>query len=109
MALASQNLNTVVATPTAFAAPTTEETISDPGPGVFLWVKIGATSTNITVVRPGSHTAGDAIADYAETGLTNTERIIPITRDLRDPSTKLATVQFSQVTNVTALLIRTSR
>lgn len=109
MALASQTVNAAVVTPTAFAAPTTEETISDPGAGVYLWVKIGATSTDVTVVRPGSHGAGDAIADYALTGLTNTERLIPITREYRDPSTKVATVQFSQVTNVTALLIRTSR
>lgn len=93
-------------TPAAFAAPTTEEDIADPGPGVFLWVKVGATATNITVVRPGNHPAGDAVADFTLTGLTNTERVIPITREFRDPTSKEATVQFSQVTNVTALLVR---
>ena len=107
MALASQSVSSAVVTPTAFAAPTTEETIENPGPGVFLWVKIGATATDITVERPGTHGAGDSIADYTETALTATERIIPIGREYRDPSTLVATVTFSQVTNVTALLIRT--
>lgn len=103
--LASQSIATAVVTPTAFAAPLATETVDNPGGGVFLWVKVGATATTVTVERPGSHPSGDVVDDLVLTGLTNTERVIPIGVEFRDPSTCAANVTFSQVVGVTALLL----
>lgn len=105
MALVSQTIASAVVTPSAMAAPTTNETVSAPGPGKFLQVVIGATTTTVTVVRPNTHPGGDSITDYTTGAIVSTERWIPITRDYRDPDTGLATVTFSQVTNVTARLV----
>ena len=105
MALATDTWGKAAVTPTTLTAPTTNETVSAPGPGKFLRVVVGATTTTITVVRPGTQDAGDAITDYSTGAIVSTERIIPILREYRDPTTGLATVQFSQVTNVTAVLI----
>lgn len=107
MALASTTIGDAAATPATFAAPTTAEEISDPGRGVFLYVKVGATATTVTVVRPGTHAAGDAVNDLVLTGLQNEDRIIRIGREYRNPADGNADVTFSQVTGVTALLLRT--
>ncbi len=109
MALATQTLQNAVVTPTAFAAPTTSETVASPGVGKFLWVKVGGTATTITIARPGTWPAGDTNTTWTSGSLTSVERIIPITADFRDPTTSLATVLFSQVTGVTALLITVSQ
>jgi hypothetical protein len=106
MAIPVTTLADAVVTPTAFAAPTVSEAIASAGPGVYLWVKVGATATTVTVVRPGNNKLGDAVADYTTGALTSQERIIPITRDLKDTATGLVTVTFSQVASVTACLIR---
>ena len=45
--------------------------------------------------------------DLELSGLSNTERIIPIGRSFVNPDTGSALVEFSQVTNVTAVLLRT--
>jgi hypothetical protein len=108
MALAETTLSSTAAvTPTAFAAPTTAETITNPGRGVFLWVKIGGTATTVTLVRPGTHgVGGDAIVDWTVvSGATNTERVIPVPASFADTDGD-ADVTFSQVTGVTALLVR---
>lgn len=109
MALVSVSIGAAVVTPTAEAAPTTEETIAASGPGVLLQVTVGGTATTITVARPGTHPGGDAIDDLVLSALSNTTRIIPILREYRDPSTGLVTVTFSQVTNVTARVLRVGR
>jgi hypothetical protein len=107
MALAETTLSSRAATtPTAFAAPTVAEVVTDPGAGVFLWVKVGGTATTITVLRPGTNPEGDVIADWVvATAVTNTERVIPIGARFADTDGD-ADVTFSQVTGVTALLVR---
>lgn len=108
MALVSVTLSKAAVTPTAMAAPTTSETAAC-GPGKFLQVVIGGTATTVTVVRPGTNPAGDAIADFVLTALTNTERWIPLNRDeFEDPATALASILFSQVTGVTARVVNVS-
>lgn len=109
MALATQTLANAVVTPTAFAAPTTSETVTSPGVGKFLWVKVGGTATTITVTRPGTLPAGDTNPAYTTGSVTSADRIIPITGEFKDPATGNAAVTFSQVTGVTALLITVSQ
>lgn len=107
MALVALSVGRAPVTPPAFAAPTVSESIPNPGPGVFLWVEVGATPTTITVNRYGKLPAGDEVPDLVFTALSNTKRLIPIGRDMRDPATGAALVAFSQVVGVTALLQRT--
>jgi hypothetical protein len=106
MALATQTvtLGGAVVTPTAFAAPTTSEPFAYT-PGKVLWIKIGGTATTTTIPRPGAYPAGDSNVTYTTGSLTTQERIIPISADMRDPTTGNVTVLFSQITAVTALLI----
>jgi hypothetical protein len=94
-------------TPAAFAAPTVSEAVARPGPNKFLWVKVGGTATTITIVRPGTHPGGDVVDDNVIGPLTSVERIIPIGAEYKGADGN-ATVQFSQVTGVTALLITTA-
>lgn len=105
MALVTNTWGRATSTPTAAAAPTTSETIANPTK-TRLRVVVGGTATTITVVRPGNNRAGDAVADYVIGPVTNTVRDIAITREYADPVTGLVTVNFSQVTGVTAELIR---
>lgn len=108
MALATLSLaGAAPVTPTAFAAPTVSEVVQRPGPTKFLWVKVGGTATTITVVRPGTHPGGDTVDDNVIGPLTSVERVIPIGSEYR-AADGTATVQFSQVTGVTALLITTA-
>lgn len=94
-------------TPAAFAAPTTSEQVANPGNDVLLWVKVGATATTITVVRPGDHPAGDPVGDLVVGPLTSEERIVPIGREYADSALAGdAAVTFDQVAGVTALLLR---
>lgn len=107
MALVQISVDRAPVTPAAFAAPTVSEPITAPGPGVLLWVKVGGTATTITVNRYGTTADGEALPDRVLTGLSNTERIIPIGRSYVNPATGSALVEFSQVTGVTAVLLRT--
>lgn len=109
MALVEVSVGAAVVTPSAAAAPTVSETISASGPGVVLEVVVGGTATTITVVRPGNHPGGDAIDDLVLSAVSNATKLIPILREYRDPSTGLVTVTFSQVTAVTARLLRVGR
>jgi hypothetical protein len=91
-----------------FSAPTTSDTIT-PDDGLILYVKVGATATTITVVVPGNQPyTGTAIADASSGSISNTERQIGITRDLIDSSLTppAVTIQYSQVTGVTAALMK---
>jgi hypothetical protein len=87
-------------TQAAAAAPTTSEVVTDVNWGTILEFDIGGTSTTITVVRPGNMAQGDAITDYVIGPVTSTRRALrlgPFADSNGD-----ATVQFSQVTAVTA-------
>jgi hypothetical protein len=108
MALTSATYGSrAVVTPPVLTAPTsTTETVSAPGRGVYCQVVVGATTTTITAVRPGTNEEGDAVADYSTGAIVSTERWIPISGEFRDPTTGLATLTFSQLTNVTARLHR---
>lgn len=89
----------------SFTAPTTDNTFVPDDRG-FFYLKIGATSTTVTLVVPGS-LYGQARADVVLSGLTNTERAIgPFVADLADSSTGLCQVLLNQTTNVTAAGLR---
>jgi hypothetical protein len=106
MALATQTLAAggAMVTPTAFAAPTVSEPFAYT-PGQFLWVKNGGTASIVTIARPGTYPAGDANTTFTTGSIASVERVIPISADMKAPSTGLVTVAFSTVTTVTALLI----
>lgn len=105
MALMSPQPISSVITP-SFTAPTVSDTVT-PDDKLILYVKIGATSTDVTVVVPGNQEyTGTARTDLSATGLTNTERAFYLPRSIADPSTGLITVTYSQVTNVTSALLK---
>ena len=106
MALATQTLAAggAMVTPTAFAAPTASEPFAY-APGQFLWIKNGATASTITIARTGTYPAGDNQTTFTTGAVTSGDRVIPISADMRSPTTGLVTVAFSSVTTVTALLI----
>jgi hypothetical protein len=107
MALVVPQTAAITGTTVTFAAPTTSETIVPDVDCIYV-VVVGATSTTVTVVVPGTQ-YGQARADVVVlSAATNQTRYIGgLVPDLADPSTGLITVTFSQVTNVTAALVRT--
>lgn len=105
MALMSPQAISSVITP-SFAAPTTSDTITYQS-GLILYVKVGATATTVTVVVPGNQLySGTAKTDLVATSISNTERAFYISREAVDESTGLVTVTYSQVTGVTAALLK---
>lgn len=92
--------------PTGLAQPTTSETIV-PDDRCLYVIEIGATSTTVTLVVPGS-AYGTARPDITvASAATNTKRYVnTLVSDLADPTTGLITITFSNVTNVLAGLIR---
>lgn len=94
-------------TSTPLAAPLVNETISDPGPGVFLLIVNGATASSLTLVTPGNLQTGVAVPDTVVTLTANTTFLIRVDGNYRDPATGVATVSFTNVTTVTASIIRT--
>lgn len=105
MAINEVTMTKGLVTTYTMGTPTTNETISAPSPGTNLLVTVGATTTTITVVRPGNFDAGDAITDFSTGAIVSTNRIINVDR-LYQGTTGTVNVQFSQVTNVTAILVR---
>lgn len=87
------------------AAPTVSETITAPDAHTGLLVTIGGTATTITIVRPGTDAVGVAVADQVIGPLSNTTRLIKIDRHYRADDGD-ADVTFSQVTAVTASVVR---
>lgn len=87
------------------AQPTTSETISNVNNHTALEVTVGGTATTVTVVRPGNDAVGTAVPDKAYGPLTNVRRQFKVDRNYID-SDGLVTVQFSQVTGVTAVVLR---
>ena len=106
MALMTPQAVSSVITPT-FSAPTTSDTVT-PDQGLLLYVKVGATSTTITLVVPGNQPySGSAKTDVQVATVTNTERVFNLSNsELVDPSTGLINITYSQVANVTAALIK---
>ena len=105
MALMVSQAQTGLQTPT-YSTPTTSDTITYE-PGLLLYVKVGGTATTVTMVVPGNQVyTGTAITDASTGSISNADRTFFITRDLIDTSTNLITVTYSQVTAVTAALLR---
>lgn len=90
----------------SLAAPTVSETVDVSGGTVFLLVVIGATATTITIPVGPKDAFGRTQTSITSGALTSTTRVLRLTRDMADPTTGLVTVQFSQVTNVTAVALR---
>jgi len=107
MALVIPQAATIIGAALVYATPTTSETIV-PMNGAVYHIIIGATSTTVTVIVPGSQ-YGQARPDVVvASAATNTTRQIGgLVTDLADPTTGLITITFSQTTNVTAALIYT--
>ncbi len=108
MALMTVQAVSSVVTPN-FTTPTTSDTIA-PDSALALYVKVGATSTTITLVVPGNQPySGTATTDVVVSSVTNTERIFFLNPAiLTDPATGFITVTYSQVTNVTSALFKLS-
>ena len=106
MALMSPQAISSVITP-SFTTPTALDTIT-PDSGLILYVKIGATSTTITLVIPGNQPySGAATTDSVVSAVTNTERVWYLNPAiLTDPASGLIAVTYSQVTNVTSALLK---
>lgn len=107
MALADHTIG-YAATDPALAQPGTSETIVTPGDDTLLMVVIGSTATVVTIVRPGNDAVGVAVPDQVSGSLTSVTRFFKVDRNYRDPTTGNATVTFSQVTGVTAAVVRAS-
>lgn len=93
----------------AAAAPTTSETITSPDDNTFLYVVVGGTATTITIVTPGNDAIGEPNPDKVFTSISNVTKLIKVDRNYRDPATGNCPITFSQVTGVTALVIRFGR
>lgn len=94
-------------TPAAsLAQPTTSETVDTSGGDVFLLVVIGGTATTVTVTVSPNDSFGRAQTSFTTGALTNTTRVIRLTKAMASTSTGLVSVAFSQVTAVTACAVR---
>jgi len=103
MALMTPQAISSVITP-VFTQPTVSDTITADS-GLILYVKVGATSTTITVVVPNYQLyVGTVTTDLVVSSVTNTERAFYLPRDIA--SAGLVTVTYSQVTNVTSALFK---
>jgi hypothetical protein len=105
MALMSPQAVSSVLEPT-FAAVNSSDTIGYTS-GLLLYVKVGGTTTTVTLVVPGNQVySGVAKDDVAVASLQNEERVFRIDREAVDAATNLATVTYSQTTAVTAALLK---
>lgn len=90
--------------PTFVAADAAGDKINNPGPGLFAVVKVGATSTTITAVVPGTLSTGDAFPDKVYGPLVSDEVWIPIPRNYAGSDGK-ATLNYNQVAGVTVAAV----
>jgi hypothetical protein len=98
-------VTTGMTTPTFTAVDTTE--VINPEPGLLLYVRVGATSVQVTVTVPGTQPyTGVDRDDLVAAGLQNTERIFYMPALLTDPLTEVATVSYLPATDVTAALLK---
>ena len=88
-----------------YSAVAASEVIANPTRGVLLGVKVGATATTITIVRPGFDAVGIAIPDVVIGPLTSDEVLVKLDENYRDGNGQ-ATVNFSQIVAVTGVVIR---
>jgi hypothetical protein len=105
MALMTAQAISNVIEPT-FSAVNSSDTITA-GSGLVLYVKVGATTTEVTVVVPGTQSySGVAATDLIVAGLQNEERAFYIPTTIADSSTGLVTVSYDQTTDVTSALLK---
>lgn len=104
--MAAQSVSTVL-TP-SFTAPTTSDTIdARTSDNLWLHVKVGGTSTTITVTPGGTQDySGANKSGLQQATITNADRIFKIPRSIGDPVTGIVTVTYNQVTGVTAGLFQ---
>lgn len=105
MALMSYQQVQITGPALTYSAVASSDTVA-PSQRGFVHVKTGATSTNVTVVVPGTE-YGQARADVTVAVGTNTERMIgPLVPDLADPTTGLVTIQYSATASVTSAAVQ---
>lgn len=113
MALYTTQSISTAGTPPTFNSVASTDTCNG-GQGVCLIVRnTSASSINVTLVTPGNLGTGDAYPDHvvacgAGTGSGNvvpTEVWLPITADYTDPSTGLATINYSATTGIKAAAV----
>jgi hypothetical protein len=96
---------TLAGTTPTYAAATVSDTFANDG-RTFLHVKVGATATNVTINSVTPCNQGED-HDIVLSGLANTERIIgPFPTSRFNDTTGMVTVTYSQVTGVTAAVVR---
>lgn len=75
--------------------------------GAILIVTCAGTSSNVTLTDPGRTPAGNTGTQAAQTVSINTSRAWGpnVLKNFIDPATNLVTVNYSAITNVTAMLV----
>jgi Ca2+/Na+ antiporter len=89
----------------ALAVPTTTEVADVSGGTVFLIVVIGGTATTVTTSIGPKDNYGRTQAVLTTGAVTSSTRVLRLTRDMGDANGQV-TITFSQVTAVTAVLLR---
>lgn len=100
----STHTATAGGTAVTLAAPTTTQTVAYAS-GMELWVVVGGTATTIGITIPGTLPTGGAYPDISSGAVTNATWRIPIPREARDSDGNV-TITFSQVTGVTAIVLK---
>jgi hypothetical protein len=104
---ATQQISDLGLTPAYQGGITAVDTYTFPNDGrVLLHVKKGANACNVTFTARGSF-RGKAVPNQVVAMLANTDQMIgPFPPDLYNDGTGLVTVAFSEVTGLTAAVIR---
>lgn len=89
----------------AFVAPTLTNSVPNPSRGVILAWKNGATSTTITIVRPGNDEIGEPRPDKVIAVAASGRGFVKLDEQYRDGNGN-AVVDFANITTITALVIR---
>jgi len=81
--------------------------VINPDRGLVLYVRVGATTTTVTVEIPGVQPyTGVVRDDVTLAGLQNAERVFYIPDLLTDPTFEVASVTYSQTVDVSAALLK---
>ena len=105
MALNDFTISNALAAPT-FAAPTASEFVGSVDRHTAIYVKNGATASSMTIVIPLNGPGDVPLADKVVSLGTSVERLVKIPVEAVDSTTGLANITFTNVTTVTACLIR---
>jgi hypothetical protein len=106
MALMTAQVISVAGLTPSYAAPTASDTIT-PDQNLYLHVKTTTNADTVTLVDASRTPAGAASANLTVSIGTSSERFIgPLDADLANTTTGLITVTHSNVTGVTAALLR---